>query len=215
MRKILLILTVIFASFGSLLAEDTDYLSIGTIKRISDEVSSVSLNLTNPNIEACAFQCDIVIPQNTSVSNVQIANTRCSDSHVIASNVLDIDGKSVLRILVYSLLNATFEGTEGAVASFDLIFSAGLSDASLLVRNIEIVDANCVIIRPEGNSALLYIVGDANCDSYVNVGDILAIATYIMGSTPDPFDLKAADADNNDIINVGDITMVATMILTR
>ena len=58
-----------------------------------------------------------------------------------------------------------------------------------------------------------YILGDANIDGYVNVGDITAVANHILKRTPAKFDAQAADANTDGNINVGDITKIANIIL--
>lgn len=58
-----------------------------------------------------------------------------------------------------------------------------------------------------------YLPGDANADRSIDVSDITAIASYILGFNPTPFDAKAADADEDGEITVSDITKVAATIL--
>lgn len=57
------------------------------------------------------------------------------------------------------------------------------------------------------------IIGDANNDGTVDVADITAIASHILGSTPDVFDAGNADANQDGTIDVADITTVAGIIL--
>lgn len=58
-----------------------------------------------------------------------------------------------------------------------------------------------------------YILGDANNDGRVNVGDLTTIAAYILGKTPAVFNKDAADANKDGRINVGDLTNIANLIL--
>ncbi|MDO5447651.1 MAG: dockerin type I domain-containing protein [Prevotellaceae bacterium] len=58
-----------------------------------------------------------------------------------------------------------------------------------------------------------YLVGDANTDGEVDVADITAIASYILGGNPQPFNRRAADADGDNDITVADITAVAKIIM--
>ncbi len=50
------------------------------------------------------------------------------------------------------------------------------------------------------------ILGDANGDGLVNVGDVSAIVSYIMFQNPQPFYFKNADVNGDGIINVGDVS---------
>lgn len=59
------------------------------------------------------------------------------------------------------------------------------------------------------------LLGDANCDKEVNVGDYTTIANYILDpASCEVFDRKAADANEDGNIDVGDLTTVANIILT-
>ncbi|MDO5446572.1 MAG: endonuclease/exonuclease/phosphatase family protein [Prevotellaceae bacterium] len=57
------------------------------------------------------------------------------------------------------------------------------------------------------------LVGDANADGTVDVSDITAIAAYILGNNPSPFDMQNADVDADGQITVADITGTAGIIL--
>lgn len=57
------------------------------------------------------------------------------------------------------------------------------------------------------------VKGDANNDGVVDVSDITAIAAYILGNNPDPFNVTNADVDGDGEITVSDITGTATIIL--
>lgn len=55
--------------------------------------------------------------------------------------------------------------------------------------------------------------GDANGDGSVNVGDLTAVASCILGYATEGFDADAADADRDGNINVGDISAIERIIL--
>lgn len=55
--------------------------------------------------------------------------------------------------------------------------------------------------------------GDANNDGSVDVTDITAIASYILGTTPETWNEDNADANSDGVIDVSDITTTATIIL--
>ena len=57
------------------------------------------------------------------------------------------------------------------------------------------------------------ILGDANDDGAVDVGDITTIASYILGNTPEAWNADNADANEDGAIDVGDITTTAGIIL--
>lgn len=55
--------------------------------------------------------------------------------------------------------------------------------------------------------------GDANGDGQVDIADITAIASYILGNNPEAFVNYAADANDDGTIDIADITTVASIIL--
>ena len=55
--------------------------------------------------------------------------------------------------------------------------------------------------------------GDANGDGIVDVADITAIASYILGTTPEAWNADNADANSDSKIDVADITGTAGIIL--
>lgn len=57
------------------------------------------------------------------------------------------------------------------------------------------------------------LYGDVNGDGMVNVLDLIAIVTYIMGGSPDPFDLEAADLNGDGIVNILDVVFNVNIIL--
>ena len=62
-------------------------------------------------------------------------------------------------------------------------------------------------LDPEG------LKGDANGDDKIDVADITAIASYILGSAPEGFNADNADVNSDGKIDVADITGTAAIIL--
>ena len=58
------------------------------------------------------------------------------------------------------------------------------------------------------------LLGDANNDGEVNIGDFTAIANYILGERNPNFNTAVADVNNDGDINVGDLTALANIILS-
>ena len=57
------------------------------------------------------------------------------------------------------------------------------------------------------------LLGDANGDGEVNIGDFTAIAAYILGNPPSTFIVNVADVNSDGEINVGDITALINRLL--
>ena len=87
-------------------------------------------------------------------------------------------------------------GTKIAIYNLNVMYNGPLSK--------EYVD-------PQSQPTILR--GDANCDGIIDVADITAIASYILGSTPETFSANNADANNDSNIDVADITATAAIIL--
>lgn len=57
------------------------------------------------------------------------------------------------------------------------------------------------------------LLGDANGDGEVNIGDFTAIAAYILGNPPTTFIVNVADVNSDGEINVGDLTALINRLL--
>ena len=57
------------------------------------------------------------------------------------------------------------------------------------------------------------LLGDANGDGEVNIGDFTAIAAYILGNPPSTFIVNVADVNSDGEINVGDLTALINRLL--
>lgn len=57
------------------------------------------------------------------------------------------------------------------------------------------------------------VTGDANCDGFVNVLDIVTVVNAILGQEPVPFCPENADANGDGSINVLDVVRMVNMIL--
>ena len=62
-------------------------------------------------------------------------------------------------------------------------------------------------------SSYAFVVGDANGDGKIDVADITAVASKILGNNPESFNQDAADANQDGKIDVADITTIACIIL--
>ena len=67
-----------------------------------------------------------------------------------------------------------------------------------------------VTLRPE-----VFVLGDANGDGHVRVGDVSAILNYLVGLVPANFKAKRADANGDGKIRIGDASSVLTMIVNQ
>ncbi|MDO5446589.1 MAG: dockerin type I domain-containing protein [Prevotellaceae bacterium] len=68
---------------------------------------------------------------------------------------------------------------------------------------------------PAVNDPSKALLGDANCDNAIDVADISTIAAFILGLSPNPWNLANADIDKDGEITVTDITGLAAIILGK
>ena len=60
-----------------------------------------------------------------------------------------------------------------------------------------------------------YIIGDVNCDGYLNIADVTTLISYVLGSNPQPFNYDAANVNGDNQINVADVTAIISLVLSR
>lgn len=57
------------------------------------------------------------------------------------------------------------------------------------------------------------LAGDVNCDGIVNISDVTALIDHLLGSSPEPFNERAADVDGSSAINIADVTALIDSLL--
>lgn len=187
MKKILFTSILCFGTALGAMAEVTDYIALAPANATAGSTLTVNVDLTNPTIAACAYQCDVVLPAGTSVvEGTLLAADRCP-GHLMASRLRE-DG--TYRILCYSLTNALIAGQSGTVATFDVAIADDLADGSytFTVQNTVIADAtglskddatgqNSNLVIGEGGAT-----GDMNGDGKVDTIDLGILINYILSS---------------------------------
>ncbi len=57
-----------------------------------------------------------------------------------------------------------------------------------------------------------YILGDANGNGVVEIGDVTSVLTLMATPEATGYDTKAADANQNGVIEIGDVTTILTIM---
>ena len=57
------------------------------------------------------------------------------------------------------------------------------------------------------------IPGDVNGDTLVDIDDVTALISRVLGNVVEPFDTEAADMDGNEQVDIDDVTMLISLIL--
>lgn len=224
MKKIFLLMFAAAAALGSW-AQSTAAVSATAT---SDKLS---VALTNESDAFVAFQMDIVLPEGVTVANdgnaVTLNDKRLTAAafsgtaiagaenanFVIAYNVME---SSKVRVIAYNLENRALAGTEGEL--FTVAFT-GTATGDFTVQNVKFVTKDALAevdlgtITSEPGTAGK--IGDVDNSGEVNVFDIGALATIILGGDTTGFNLEAADVDGSNEVNVFDISALAQIIMAE
>lgn len=67
----------------------------------------------------------------------------------------------------------------------------------------------------QGGDIHNFLLGDANGDREVNIGDVMSILNHIVGNTPAIFNATAADANHDQEVNIGDVLTTFNIIVNQ
>ena len=187
--------------------------------------SNITLPILMKNTESIiGMQFDLTLPEGVSVvldndnEYMFLLTNRAASSHSIIAEKMS-DGS--YRILVSSLQNSKFKGTEGVVMEAMLAIANDMlaGEYPVKIANIEMTTAQNIAIRPEAFVSKLIVQdimsGDANCDGTVSVTDVTMTISHILGQTPDGFNAEAADVNGDGSVSVTDVTIMIDMILKQ
>ena len=210
--------------------EDTDIATLENtvyIERVEAAPGNqITLSVKMKNlVEAESFGFDLYLPNGVTVAcdedNFPIASLSTERTTINKTNHFNADFKQdgSLNIQAYSSRGYTISGNDGEVALITINVSNDIeaNEYPIIIRNIAIADKNSVTYRVDYVKSTLavssYTLGDANSDSFVDVGDLTAISHYILERPDASFNAKAADANADNNIDVGDLTAVSHLIL--
>lgn len=151
----------------------------------------------------------------TGIANHAFAECKLLTSVTIPNTINDIDtyafnlctGLNSLTVDINTPLTvseSTFDGCYGAT----LYVPKGQTKAYASANYWKLFNA----ISEMGGTTLR---GDVNLDGEVNIQDVVAMISYILGTPTDPFSESNADLDGNDDINITDATALINLILER
>ncbi|MGM9869172.1 MAG: dockerin type I domain-containing protein [Sodaliphilus sp.] len=75
-------------------------------------------------------------------------------------------------------------------------------------------NATDIVIPLSATAPAATVPGDVNCDGKVDVSDVTALVSKILGEEPDSFNPAAADLNADTLLDVSDVTALVTLILT-
>lgn len=210
-----MIMVVLLAIVGRTMA---DNLTIEAVTLMPGETKQVAICLNNPQKMYAAFQFDLALPEGISVAKNEKGKLMASldedrkDDHTL--NISD-RGNGVFRLMTFSMSNADFYGTEGALVYVTLQADANVSNGvkTATVMSQVFTESDGIQSKWEDVSFTITVgstvlVGDVNNDGNVNAADVMALVNYILGRGTLVNEPAAYVNDDNKI----DIADVAALI---
>ena len=187
----------------------------------------MSVNVKSEEENISGFQFDILLPQGVTIDKNSrgtayaitfdaISDRTSAEYHSIVS-ADQPDGS--IRILCSSNSAELILGSDGTVLNIPLTIAEGIEsgDYPIFFRNIVLSTVDAVRLTSEDITMVMTIpsftLGDVNGDDYIDVADITATASHIVGRTPSSFIEAAADVNSDTHVDVADITLIAKSIV--
>lgn len=199
---------------------------INDIETTAGVTIKIPVSLKNNEENIVGFQFDMYLPEGVNLAKNSRGKTqaptfnaeteRTSTEYHVAS-VAEIEGG--IKVLCYSDVNDVILGTDGVVFDFTATISDDIPEGeyNIILKNLVITNSSLIQTKIDKVVSKLiipsYTLGDVNADTEINVTDIAATASYILGSIPSTFVFKAADINSDEEINVTDIAGIANIIL--
>lgn len=213
--------TIIFtlAVVAGLCAAATDRFYIENFDFGVGKTAVVSILLNNET-NYTAFQTDLYLPDGLTIEQedgeyIFDLTSRKGRDHNIASQV-QVDGS--IRVMSYSPSIKAYSGNNGALVTFNVIADADFTGTtSIMLKNtlftttagteIPFSDEECIVTVLQ--------MGDVNGDGFVNVSDVTALISHILGNEVSPFYKGVADMTGEGQLNVTDVTNLIAVILSN
>jgi hypothetical protein len=183
---------------------------------------NISIKIKN-SYPVRGFQCNLTFPEGTTINSWDITEDRLPEGCTTSDKAVSskIEGASINMACTLNYGEETFTGNDGEVAYVNVTFSEDMAEGEypIYITSCAISDANAVdkdLSNTKGTLILeYYLVGDANGDGKIRIGDATAILNYIVDIESDNFNKKAADANEDGKIRIGDVTAVLNMIVNQ
>ena len=209
--------------------EDEPFISNDDIIRVADVDAykgknvAVGVTLINKSTDLRAYQFDLTLPSGITLAkdgngNYLVTKTSRYEDEDQALQVTLLEDNTY-RFVSYSMENKKITGTSGALLNVILnvasthtagTFGANIDNIVFTKTNGTQIKLNSAKFNIEVHKAML---GDANGDGEINVGDIVEIVKDILHKTTSRFIREAADVNDDGEVNVTDIVLVANIIM--
>ena len=190
----------------------------GRVGRIMD----ISVKLKN-SYPVQAFQFVLELPEGTTVNSWSLSEGRLPSGATVNDKMSTqrIDGNKISVFCTLNYGNATFTGSDGEIAKVNVTFGEDMEEGTYPIyltacdissaggTDEDLSDVKATLILED------YIVGDANGDGKVRIGDATTILNYLAGVSLDNFHAKAADANGDGKLRIGDVTTVLNILTNQ
>ncbi len=179
----------------------------------TDNGYDLSVSLNNYS-EIVALQMDVHwLKEMTVLADGIKLSSRLSG---LSSSVSKV-GEGVYRVVIFSLTNTPISGHDGEIFTLSYLDEGAeeINNSVISVDNLVFStnDSENVASQTELTySVKILLHGDINSDGKVNVTDIVALYSYILGNT-EGVDEAVADLNDDGKVNVTDIVSLYSIIL--
>ncbi len=189
--------------------------------------SSVTMPIEmHSNQEYTGMQFDLVLPEGVSIPkngrklDVTVTDERTASFTVSGSQQTDDDGNptNVWRFVVFSMEGSAISAGDGTVLNATLSVDGSVADGDYEIRitNIQMsTSTNNTAFLPESTVTLTIgsqLKGDVNGDGIVNIADVTALVSSILGNTKE-YSIQVLDVNGDGIVNIADVTATVSIIL--
>ena len=169
------------------------------------------------------FQFTLELPEGATINSWALNTNRLPSGATISDKIATqkMEGNKITVACSLNYGDATFTGNDGEIATVNVSFGEDMEVGSypIYLTACDVTTASGVDEDLSDVKATLvledYVVGDANGDGKVRIGDATTILNYIVGTTSDNFKEKAADANGDGKIRIGDATTILNIIVNQ
>ena len=169
------------------------------------------------------FQFTLELPEGTTINSWTLSTTRLPEGATLSDKISTqkIEGNKISVACSLNYGDASFTGNDGEIATVNVTFGEDMEVGSypIYITACDVTTAGGTDEDLSDIKATLnledYVVGDANGDGKVRIGDATTILNYIVGSVSEGFNEKAADANGDGKIRIGDATTVLNIIVNQ
>lgn len=200
----------------------TNVLYINDVEASQGAALSLPLNMKNAEEDITAFECKVYLPagvewaytidkRGNKIFVQPTFNEERTDANYHTINSIKQMEDGGYYVIVYSDKKEIILDKDGAILYMPLTVSEEIEpgDYNIFVKDIVMVNENTeqVLISKTISKLTIpaYTLGDANDDGMINITDVVAVISYMLKESPNPFIFKAADVNCDEMINVTDV----------